>query len=52
MTKLLLADQGQAKLPILLEEGACPGQHTAAGELAHYLKRITGADFAIKEGAA
>ena len=51
MTKLLLADQGQAMLPILLEEGACPGQHTAAGELAHYLKRITGADFELKEGA-
>ena len=51
MTKLLLADQGQAKLPILLEAGACPGQRTAAGELAHYLKRITGADFELKEGA-
>ena len=51
MTKLLLADQGQAKLPILLEAGACPGQRTAAGELAHYLKRITGSDFELKEGA-
>ena len=52
MTKLLLADQGQAKLPIALEADACLGQRRAAGELAHYLKRITGADFAIEEGSA
>ena len=50
MEKLLLADQGRAQLPIQLNPEACPGQERAAGELAHYLRRITGADFAIERG--
>ena len=50
MEKLLLADQGRAQLPIQINPEACPGQERAAGELAHYLRRITGADFAIERG--
>ena len=50
MKKLLLAERGQARLPISITREACPGQERAAGELARYLRRITGADFAIARG--
>ena len=45
MEKLLLADQGRARLPIQIDPEACQGQERAAGELACYLRRITGAGF-------
>ena len=50
MSKIMLAEQGKALLPIAVAEGACEVVMNAARELAHYLKRITGAEFAIKEG--
>ena len=37
-------------MPIAVAEGACEVVMNAAKELAHFLKRITGADFAITEG--
>jgi len=50
MSKIILADQGKALMPIAVAEGACDGQKNAALDLAHFLKRITGADFEIVEG--
>ena len=50
MEKLLLADQGRARMPIQIDPEACQGQERAAGELACYLRRITGADFAVERG--
>ena len=50
MSKVILADKGIALLPIVVEEGAGEVVMNAAKELAHYLKRITGAAFEIKEG--
>ena len=50
MSKVILADKGAALLPIVVEEGAGEVVMNAAKELAHYLKRMTGADFEIKEG--
>ena len=50
MSKLILAEQGKALLPICVAAGACDGQKNAAKDLAHYLKRISGARFVVKEG--
>ena len=50
MTKVLLAENGKALLPILLPKDAEEGMMTAAEELRHYLNLITGAKFEITEG--
>ncbi len=47
MFKLCLASNGAANLPIVLKEAGNVPMQIAAKELAHFLKRITGADFAI-----
>lgn len=47
MKKLLLADQGKACVPITIPADAGEVIIKGAKELAHYLERITGADFAI-----
>lgn len=47
MVKLCLASNGAANLPIVLTGVGNVAMQIAAKELAHFLKRITGADFAI-----
>ena len=47
MEKLILASNQTAYLTILLAADASAVLRTAAKELAHFLKRITGADFAV-----
>lgn len=51
MSRLILAENGIAKLPIVLPENAEECLQTAANELENYLKRITGAVFEQKTGA-
>lgn len=50
MGKVLVADKGIAYLPIIIEEGASQVLANAAKDLAHYLRRITGAKFEVKNG--
>ena len=50
MSKVLVAEQGIAYLPIIIEEGASEVMENAAKDLAHYLRRITKAKFEIKTG--
>jgi len=47
MSTLLLADNKTAYLPIVTGKDACQTILTAANELAHYLRRITGAVFQV-----
>ncbi|MFQ5810647.1 MAG: DUF4838 domain-containing protein, partial [Armatimonadota bacterium] len=47
----LLADAGQARMPIVLSEQATDRQKELAAELADYLKRISGAEFEVTTGA-
>ena len=42
---LTLAENGQARVAIVVASNAIPAERTAARELAHYLKKATGADF-------
>lgn len=51
MSKLILAAKGTSMLPITVPADACEVVVNAAKELAHYLKRITGASFEIKKGS-
>ena len=51
MSKLILATKGTAMLPITIPENSGEVIKNAAKELAHYLKRITGATFEIKKGS-
>lgn len=45
MDKLFTAADRTANLPVFLPKGACETIQTAAWELTHFLRRITGADF-------
>ena len=45
---VLIADNGTAKLPILISERAGTETKTRANELAAYLERITGGKFEVK----
>jgi hypothetical protein len=47
---LVLAENGAAKLPIVIAAGASKETKAIADEFAEYLKRITGADFEITTG--
>jgi hypothetical protein len=47
---VLIAENGTAKLPILISESAGTETKTRANELASYLERITGGKFEIKKG--
>jgi hypothetical protein len=47
---VLIAENGTAKLPILISERAGTETKTRANELASYLERITGGKFEIKKG--
>ena len=51
MSKLILATKDTAMLPITIPENSGEVIKNAAKELAHYLKRITGATFEIKKGS-
>jgi len=42
---LLLADEGHSKLAIVVSDDPTIQERTAAGELGHYLERVTGARF-------
>ena len=48
--ELLLADRGQAQLPIVIAEKVTDGTRQLARELAGYLSRISGARFEIQTG--
>lgn len=48
---VLLAENGAAKLPIVISEKAGAETKARANELAEYLEKITGAKFEIKTGA-
>jgi hypothetical protein len=50
--KLTLASRGKALCTIVTQPGATPAERYAAEELAHTLKQITGAVFAIVEASA
>lgn len=50
MSKLILANKGISMLPITVSADADEVIVNAAKELAHYLKRITGATFEVKKG--
>ena len=47
---LLLAEGREAKVPVVVSPKASPATRAAAGELAGYLGRITGAKFEVAEG--
>ena len=47
MGKLAIVSMGAAQIPILLKDTE-DGIKTAAGELAHYLQRVSGAVFTVK----
>jgi hypothetical protein len=49
-TTLVLAQNGQALLPIVIAEKADTGTKALAEELADYLKQISGATFEVKAG--
>lgn len=48
--KVTIADEGRAKMPIVVGAQASETTRNNAAVLADYLKKITGADFAIEEG--
>jgi len=48
---VLIAENGTAKLPIIISEKASKDTKARADELAMYLERITGAKFEVKTGA-
>jgi hypothetical protein len=48
--ELLLAEQGQAKLPVIIAEKASAETKKVAAELAGYLSRIAGAKFEVRSG--
>jgi hypothetical protein len=50
--ELLLAEGGVAKVAVVVSPSASEGTRAVAGELAGYLKRITGATFEVKVGGA
>lgn len=52
MCKVILAENGKACMPVAVEKGAGEVILNAAKELAHYLRRITGAKFEVEEAAA
>ena len=47
---LLLAEDGQARVPIVVSTAASESTKSVAAELAGYLQKITGASFEIKAG--
>lgn len=47
---VLLADNGMAKLPVIVSEKASKETKARADELANYLSRITGARFEVRTG--
>ncbi|HBL47822.1 DUF4838 domain-containing protein [Gimesia sp.] len=46
----LIAENGNAKIPIVVSETASERTRKAADDLAHYLSEITGASFSVKTG--
>ncbi len=48
--QLLLAESGNAQLPIVVADGASESTQAVARELADYLRRITGATFDVEIG--
>jgi len=48
--ELLIAKNGKARLPIVISSRASLSTKGVAAELAQYLKRISGADFAVTNG--
>src|SRR5689334_4617698 len=47
-TSLVLAQEGKAHLPIVISPGASAEIRAVATEMAEYLQRITGAQFAVQ----
>ena len=48
--EFVLAENGKARAPIVLSQGATERQHELAAELADYLERISGAEFEVVTG--
>lgn len=49
--KLMIAEKTKTRYAIVLADNAILPEKTAAGELAHYLKKVTGAEFAVMNEA-
>ena len=48
--EVVLAERGQALLPVVISPAASPALRLVASELAGYLTRISGADFRVEDG--